>query len=601
MSRRPLLLLAFLAAALLGVGMPGFSSASFVTTSVNSSSVSASNDWTPPNVVMSPPGATVTGTVTVSASASDAETGIASVVIELAPGGTGAWTQLCTATTAPYTCSWATTSVSDGNYDLRARGTDRAGYSTTSATVTTSVVNTARVTLTNPGDIVRGNVPLTATAYNTGQAKANLTIAYRLAGTASWTTICSASGVVTLSCTWSTTTSPVTSDFYDLRAVAVVGTSTYTDVVADVLVDNIAPTVTMTDPGSPLSGTRTFTATATDAESGLARVVLEYAPTGSTTWTPMCTATTTPYSCRFDTTTLADGTYAFRATGTDVAGNVRTSAIVSPRIVNNTVASVSVDDPGAYLGGTVTLTANASSTNGVASVAIQRAPSAGGAFTGICTDTTAPYSCPWDTTMVADGLYDLRAVLTDQKGITLTSAVVTGRRVDNSPLKGADVQATNGGTTVARPDAGDQIVFTYTRQVAPASILAGWTGNAQAVTVRLRDGLLVGLPGTEDVLDVQTTTGAAVNLGSVNLKQSYAKQNKTLSFPSSQMTATVATVNGVPRTSITVTLGTPPVAASTATAAAAMVWTPSTAATSPTGQPCSAAPVTEPGTNDKDF
>ena len=48
-----------------------------------------------------------------------------------------------------------------------------------------------------------------------------------------------------------------------------------------------------------------------------------------------------------------------------------------------------------------------------------------------CTDNATPYSCSWDTTGVADGLRDIRAVATDTAGYTQT-ATVTNRRIDNT-------------------------------------------------------------------------------------------------------------------------------------------------------------------------
>ena len=62
------------------------------------------------------------------------------------------------------------------------------------------------------------------------------------------------------------------------------------------------------------------------------------------------------------------------AAATDAAGNVTTSAPVTNRVVDNTVSSVTVEDPGAFLTGTVTVQANATSTAGVTSVRIQQAP-----------------------------------------------------------------------------------------------------------------------------------------------------------------------------------------------------------------------------------
>jgi chitinase len=114
---------------------------------------------------------------------------------------------------------------------------------------------------------------------------------------------------------------------------------------------------------------------------------------GSTTYKDLCSDTTAPYSCAVDTSTLADGTYSFRAVATDVAGNSTTSAVVGNRAVDNSVTSVVLADPGAILTGTVSLSASASSTAGVASVKVQRAAAGTGVWTDVCTDTTSPYTC----------------------------------------------------------------------------------------------------------------------------------------------------------------------------------------------------------------
>ena len=63
----------------------------------------------------------------------------------------------------------------------------------------------------------------------------------------------------------------------------------------------------------------------------------------------------------------------------------------------------------------------------------QRSPAGAGTWTTIgAADTTSPYSVNWDTTAVADGLYDLRVITTDNVGNTFTSALVTNVRVDNT-------------------------------------------------------------------------------------------------------------------------------------------------------------------------
>lgn len=92
----------------------------------------------------------------------------------------------------------------------------------------------------------------------------------------------------------------------------------------------------MGDPGAYLRATVTLTATASDTGSGVASVRIQRAPTGSSTWTDVCTDGSSPYSCAWTTTTVTDGGYDLRAIATDVAGNAATSALVTNRVVDNT-------------------------------------------------------------------------------------------------------------------------------------------------------------------------------------------------------------------------------------------------------------------------
>lgn len=600
LSRRHLLLLLLaVLVAVAGSAMPGFSSASFTAQTLNSARVTAAADWTPPTVSVLSPGSTVKDTVTVTADANDAETGVADVTIQYLPVGGTSWVTICTVATAPYGCAWSTKAVADGGYDLRARATDRAGYATVSETVRTTVANNVLVVLGDPGDFVRGTVSLPTTIHNPGTVSYAVRVEYSPAGANSWKSVCTNLSSP-YSCSWATT--GFTNDYYDLRAVAVSGSTTHTSaVVTDVLVDNLAPTVTMTDPGSPLRGTHTFAATAADAHSGVAQVVLQYAAAGSSTYKNLCTITTEPYSCRFDTTTLLDGTYTVRAVATDFAGHTTTSALVTNRVVDNTVSSVSMEDPGAFLAGTVPLAASANSTAGVASVRIQRAANGTTSWTDVCTDSTAPFSCSWDSRAVVDGLYDFRAVLVDGNGRVTTSATVAARRVDNSPLRGVDVQTTNGGVNAGRLEAGDSISFTYSEQVDLATVSPGWAGGAVAVSLRLRDGNLLGLGGRGDTVDV-LRSGSAVNLGSVNLREDYIKNSKT-STAAATMTATTVTVNGVPRTVVTIQLGAVTGLANlrTTTVASTMAWTPLATVRNAAGDACSAATANETGVSDWEF
>ena len=101
-------------------------------------------------------------------------------------------------------------------------------------------------------------------------------------------------------------------------------------------------------------------------------------------------------------------------------------------VVDRTAPAASIADPGSSIGGTVSLGATASDAgSGVNSVTFQRSPAGAGTWTTIGTDISAPYAVDFDTTGLADGLYDLRVFVTDGAGNTQTS-VVASRRIDNT-------------------------------------------------------------------------------------------------------------------------------------------------------------------------
>ena len=86
----------------------------------------------------------VTGAaVTVSSDSADAGSGVATAEFQRRPAGGGPWTTIDTDTTAPYSATWDTTSLTDGDHDLRVLTTDEAGNTFTSATRTVTVDNSA--------------------------------------------------------------------------------------------------------------------------------------------------------------------------------------------------------------------------------------------------------------------------------------------------------------------------------------------------------------------------------------------------------------------------------------------------------------------------
>ena len=96
-------------------------------------------DTTPPTVSITSPanGATISGTVTVTASASD-NVGVAGVQLQLDGVNSGVED-----TTAPYSIAFDTTTTSNGSHTLTAVARDAAGNRATSAPVTVTVANNA--------------------------------------------------------------------------------------------------------------------------------------------------------------------------------------------------------------------------------------------------------------------------------------------------------------------------------------------------------------------------------------------------------------------------------------------------------------------------
>jgi hypothetical protein len=446
------------------------------------------------------------------------------------------------------------------------------------------------VSLADPGAYLRGGVTLQANVGDgeDGSSITSVTIQQSSSGLDIWTDVCSDS-TSPYSCSLDTTA--LTDGLYDLRAVVLnnVGGSATSTVLGGRRVDNTTPTgVTMSDPGSLLSGTVTYSGSASDAGSGVARVTFQYSPAGLGSWTDACSDATAPYGCSFDTTGLGDALYDFRALAVDAAGNQAASGAWSNRRVDNVSPSSALTNPGAYLRGTVTLDATASDGGGIADVRIQRSPAGLGSWTDVCTDTTPPYSCSFDTTGVTDGLYDFRAVATDNANRSTASAVVANRRVDNTAPTAADIQTANGGATAGRPETNDTITFTYSEQILSTSILAGWNGTSQAVTVRLNnnggsDRLQVWNAGNTAQLPL---TGTFVSLNG-NFVQNNVVFNATMVQSGASITITLGTlVSGTVRTD---------------NSSLTLSWPASATATDLAGNACSTATANETGAADGDF
>jgi hypothetical protein len=584
--RRALLLVAIVGL-LAGAGVTA-SGADFTHASASpGNTFAASANFNTVAVTVTDPGAALHGTVTLQ-STTASERGIASVRYQSSPAGANTWTDACTAATAPFSCDWNTAGVADGMRDLRAIAVDQAGYQQTSATVVSRRVDNTlpAVSLADPGTYLTGTKALTATGSD-GNGLASLAIEYRPAG-GSWTTLCTGA-TSPRSCSLNTAT--LADGSYELRARATDAAGNVNDSTLTRVVDNNAPTGSIPAPG-PLTGIVSVNITAADGNgSGVASVTAEFRPQGTTSWTTVCIDLDAGYGCsNLDTAPYPDGLYESRAIIVDKAGFSYTTATITVRIDNTAPNTATLANPGSILTGTEALSgAAADAGSGVASWTAQYRTSPSGTWTDICADATSTYGCNWNTTAVADGSYDLRAVVRDQAGNSTSSTVISAARIDNTAPTGTDVQATNSGT-IGQLTSGDTIRLTYSEAMAPASILSGWTGSSQAIRVYVNNG------GTVDTMDFRNSAGTT----RLNLVNSATDLSLGRDFVGSAtiFNATVA-MSG---STVTVTLGsrisgTLKTVATTGT----MTWRPSATATDLAGLAASTTLVTESGTADRDF
>lgn len=182
----------------------------------------------------------------------------------------------------------------------------------------------------------------------------------------------------------------------------------------------------------------------------------------------------------------------------------------------------------------------------------------------------------------------------NQGTITLTSWVTasTGEQSPNTTITytkdtvaptAADIQTTNKtGGTVGKMETGDQIAYTFSEQMSPASLLTGWTGASTSVTVAVTNS------NTADTFAI-----TSANFGSVATGADYVSAG--ITWTGSTMIQSGATV--------TITLGSTTGSGSlkTNSTAKAMVWTPSASATDLAGNAMATTTRTETGALDVDF
>ena len=442
--------------------------------------------------------ANAAGSYRLVATVADAGSGGASATFPVL--GTAGWTHLAetdtTPVNGPYTSSaftWSSGASTPGTYTVSAA--DGAGNTATSALVFTadSTAPTGTVTAPAAAASVRATVNVTSSSADASSGVASAQFQISPAGAGTWSNLGPADTLTPFVASWDTTT--FSDGLYDLRVTTTdnVGNAFTSAAVANVRVDNTAPSGSLTAPASNalIKGTYVLTSDSADGGSGVASATFQRSPAGANTWTNVAAAdTTAPFTASWTTTTPGDGLYDLRVTTADKAGNTFTSALVTNVRVDNTAPTGAITAPAAAANvrGTVNVTSSsADAGSGVASAQFQISPAGAGTWSNLgAADTVSPYAASWDTTTFADGLYDLRVTTTDNAANATTTSI-TNVRVDNtaptgsitSPLSSANIR----GTVTVTSDSADtgSTVASALFQRSPAGADT-WTNVAAADT-----------------------------------------------------------------------------------------------------------------------
>jgi hypothetical protein len=243
-------------------------------------------------------------------------------------------------------------------------------------------------------------------------------------------------------------------------------------------------------------------------------------------------------------------------------------------------------DAGNPASGIASISANASSiTSGQSAATLS-----GGSFTAAGTSYGYRSGTLTANAILAAGTYSYSLVSKDLVGNSRTQSGFSVT-VDNTAPTATDVQSANkSGNTAGKPELGDTVVFTFSEPIDPTSVLAGWSGAATGVVVRISNQS----PDTLTVWNAANTT--QLPLGSIALgRTDYVSATATFGA-----TGTASTMVQSAST-ITVTLGTASSGPTTAASTGTMTWTPSASAYDWAGNSESTTARAETGTADRDF
>jgi photosystem II stability/assembly factor-like uncharacterized protein len=280
---------------------------------------------------------------------------ITSVEFQISPAesteSARSWTTIENESPTSTSTFFETANVPDGLYDLRVLVTYTAEGSQKSLESPwlrdRLIANSSPVVkLADPGSPLSGKITLDATVLEGNPEVGPVIFQWAIAGSGEWNTI---QTIDTPPYTTSLDSAAVLphDGSYDFRATPAQAGAFVSIPVRARLVDNTPPTVSLANPGSPLSGEVTLSATAKasatleNANLGLTSVTFERARAGTDVWLRIGEATVPSpsypdtYTHVLHTEALPNGLYDFRVTAQDVAGNREASPVISSLEVDN--------------------------------------------------------------------------------------------------------------------------------------------------------------------------------------------------------------------------------------------------------------------------
>ena len=436
--------------------------------------------------VVAPVATYARGTVDLSSTVSDPDSGVASTSYRIAPTGTPETTpaSACPTWGTAVAAHPDTTTVADGSYLLRTIAIDNAGNgrcSAVSSATALTIDNTAPTTSDNAPFATQNHDVTVALSANDNLSGVAAT-EYRL-DSGPWTA-------------GTTVSIPAPADHANDGAHTILYRSTDNAgnaepvKTAHVTIDTAAPSGSATDPASILSGTVQLTASPTEPD--IKTVEWLYRPAGSSGgYTEIGTDTGAPWTMPWITNGVFDGDYDLEVIFTDTTGNQTTQVLSTKTIDNHAPDSAAVTSPSASAvrSGTIALASTAhDATSGIDASRTRFEIKASGdsGFTPVSGIT-------WDSTTKPDGPAQLEVAVWDRAGNGPTYSSPVAFTVDNTnpvvTLAAPDNVGANGALSATGSADIASVSFDYSphggnswTHIATANgpFTAGWTPGALA-------------------------------------------------------------------------------------------------------------------------